>query len=393
MDDLIKTQNTPSEAKQTSETNISDVSGNQSTPSPMETNLEGSVAGAPVLAITSGPGEDRPMETEVAAAATQIRSLTLTKTKRMSGAQRRKRRVQAAVAAGLPVQQRRPRHRRGASGRGNLPPETPAPSPHTPGTSNPSKGTKRPRGNRSEESTPSSSDGGARFPKMRAVGGSQNPPSRQGVVSNRPKVYSQKPAYSEVASELRMAIVPATYPTEKFTDEQTELVQDALMDRLIAMSGDAAKELKFSNSYGRRGVLFITPLTEVGKQWLIDVVPGLTPWEGAVLRAGNAKEIVKTTKMLVWVPSPLNKREDASILHLIQLQNEELKTSEWGIISSRPEPLGKTLVLEIDETSLKAMERTGFNIQAGLFTLTFKVLGVQRSRPNVASQATKPAAQ
>jgi hypothetical protein len=75
----------------------------------------------------------------------------------------------------------------------------------------------------------------------------------------------------------------------------------------------------------------------------------------------------------------------------LKTQNVELKTKEWKIINSRAESFGVTLILEIDETSLKALSDMGFKPYLGFTHLNFKVLG--RRLEHAAGNADKPAAQ
>jgi hypothetical protein len=74
---------------------------------------------------------------------------------------------------------------------------------------------------------------------------------------------------------------------------------------------------------------------------------------------------------------------------LLKTQNVVLKTEEWKIVNSRVEPFGVTLVLDIDETSLKALSGMGFKPYLGFSQLTFKVLG--RRSEHAAGNSDKPA--
>jgi hypothetical protein len=86
----------------------------------------------------------------------------------------------------------------------------------------------------------------------------------------------------------------------------------------------------------------------------------------------------------------LNSSEATKILHLLKTQNVGLKTEEWKIVNSQVEPLGVTLVLDTDETSLKALSGMGFKPYLGFSQLTFKVLGWRSE--HAAGNLDKPAA-
>jgi hypothetical protein len=74
---------------------------------------------------------------------------------------------------------------------------------------------------------------------------------------------------------------------------------------------------------------------------------------------------------------------------LLKTQNVVLKTEELKTVNSRVEPFGVTLVLDIDETSLKALSGMGFKPYLGFSQLTFKDLG--RRSEHAADNSDKPA--
>jgi hypothetical protein len=51
--------------------------------------------------------------------------------------------------------------------------------------------------------------------------------------------------------------------------------------------------------------VYITCCNEKARSWLLERVPHVQLWEGAVLRVGAARDIVKTTKVVVWVSTEL----------------------------------------------------------------------------------------
>jgi hypothetical protein len=81
--------------------------------------------------------------------------------------------------------------------------------------------------------------------------------------------------------------------------------------------------------------VYITCGNEKARSWLLDRIPHVQPWEGAVPRVGATRDVVKTTKFVVWVPTELLTVTEASkILQLLKTQNVGLKTEEWKIINS-----------------------------------------------------------
>jgi hypothetical protein len=77
----------------------------------------------------------------------------------------------------------------------------------------------------------------------------------------------------------------------------------------------------------------------------------------------------------------------------VALSRAKLQSVGWlpqKIVNSRVERLGVTLVLDIDETSLKAVSGMGFKPCLGFSQLTFKVLG--RKSEHAAGNPDKPTA-
>jgi hypothetical protein len=62
---------------------------------------------------------------------------------------------------------------------------------------------------------------------------------------------------------------------------------------------------------------------------LLERIPHVQPWEGAVLRVGATRDIVKTTKVVTWITTEhLNVTKASKILQLLKTQNVVLKTEE-----------------------------------------------------------------
>lgn len=296
-------------------------------------------------------------ETALQHVASDVNRLHLNK-KKLSGAQKRKVKIQMAIAAGEPVKPRKKRSNRTS--------ETKEP-----------EGKLGPKRGRSEGSTPGSTSGQP-----------QKKPKSGGSPIGRPST-SEKTggSYSEALTALKMAITGKNYPEDKLTEEQSVRIQRAILGEIFKFTGGSGPQ--FKNSYFEKGVLFITCVNERARSWLMEVTPKLELWEGAVLKVGTAKDILKTTKVAVWVPTKLLEvKEPKQVLQLLKSQNSGLKTEDWRIINNQEDQKGTTLVMTIDETSMKVLNSMGLKLYLGLTQLSFKVLGRQ---PQHAGNSDKPA--
>ena len=212
---------------------------------------------------------------------------------------------------------------------------------------------------------------------------------------NQPKrVRPEGLSYGEAANPLRMAVVPRDYPKSHFTDEESNRVIASLSVEAMKASVTMDKPLAFQNAYGRKGVVYVTCVDEWSRNWLLQTVPGTKPWEGAWLKVGSAREIVKTTKVMLWTPQPFLMVEPETIVLMLKTQNPGLRTDEWSIIQQRPEPLGTTWIFEIDESSRRTLEKTNLKAGLGITSVSFRILGGQRAvseRPK--TNSGKPPAQ
>ncbi|KAJ8980511.1 hypothetical protein NQ317_007931 [Molorchus minor] len=178
--------------------------------------------------------------------------------------------------------------------------------------------------------------------------------------------------FKQALTSTKMAIAPTSYPEDKLTLEQAKQLQLAITKEIWKCEPGTGPQ--FAGSYPQTGVLIITCENEASKAWLKLKVPSLELWEGVSLRVDDAKEILKTNKVLVWVPTEfLEVREPARILQLLQTQNMGLKTEEWRIIGSRSETQGITLVLGLDDKTLEELSKRGFKAYIGLTQITFRV--------------------
>jgi Domain of unknown function (DUF4780) len=299
--------------------------------------------------------------------------------RRLSGAQRRKLAIAAARAKGETIRPRKPRTNRRpkAPQSSGTALEAPRPSGSVsvvtiaeapkPSRGDNTKGAKKPgigepstsKRTASELSTPSP----ARFPKKTRGEESQAIPST-----------STGASYSQALTAPKMAISLANYPEGKLTEEQTKLLQKSIT--LEILNSQPGQGPQIAGSYSQGGLLFVTCANEQAKTWLGEKIPGLQPWEGAALKVDEARKVVKTVRVVTWIPTEFvgeRTRDPAQLLQLLSVQNPDLRTQDWRVVNSLSERGGQTLVLAMDEDALKDLSKRGFRAYFGLTQLTFRV--------------------
>lgn len=179
----------------------------------------------------------------------------------------------------------------------------------------------------------------------------------------------------EQQSIMKLAVVPKDFPEKTLTEEQSELLQDALLERITpSEDGEVAQ---FLSTQMRDGALIVVCANSWTKAWLENVISEIQPWEDADLEVKPGNILMRRAKVLFWVPKLYKKKEASRILELLQNQNKNLKTEDWKVVTRKEVPDGVTLVLAINEQSFKALEAIDFKPFLGMGRATFRVL----SRP------------
>lgn len=277
--------------------------------------------------------------------------------KRLSGAQRRKAAIERAKALGEPIRHRKrnPKKQRDA---------------------NQERSSQTPSGSVSEGEIAGGSGVPAKTPSSKRQRSDGSTPNSQSKVTvKKPCTDANavgKETFKEALKGIKMAITPQDFPETRLTEEQAEEIQMALLGQI--QPGEEGTGPQFNNCYFDKGAVILSCKNEETKSWLITMTPNLKPWEGAKLNIGTAKEVLNAAKVLMWAPKPFNTKPQEEILKLLKTQNKGLKTEDWRVINSVSEPNGRTLIMLIDETSLKTLRNLDMKPCLGLRRATFRCL-------------------
>lgn len=264
-----------------------------------------------------------------------IKSLKLNE-QRSSGAARRKAAILKAKAEGKPILPRR--RKRAKEDRAS---ETLAPS-----CSSQAKLTQK-RG-RSEEGTPSPHQ----IPKRSKVGGQAK------------AQLASKTGYADAVSTTKMCIALEGFPDNKITQEQSEKVQLSLLQNLTSQK--LVEEPQYQGCYLDRGALVVQCIGAHSVDWLTNNVKNIKPWDGANLIVGLARDLMDTSKVLLYAPKLYNSVQPGCILKSLGAQNKGLNTSDWRLINSVRGANGHTLTLSMGTADLREIQSRGLKLYLGL---------------------------
>jgi len=154
-----------------------------------------------------------------------------------------------------------------------------------------------------------------------------------------------------------MAIIHRRHLDVKLDQTQVDMIQAKL---LIAVDANSQGETppQFLYSKFALGIFWITCANESSKAWLTRTVSGLRElWEGADLTVVDSKDLSKRPRVIIRIPGT---SEVTTVMIRLRIQNPELNTADWSVMSRKVTEKEQTLALSIDPNSFKALTRSNF---------------------------------
>lgn len=195
-----------------------------------------------------------------------------------------------------------------------------------------------------------------------------------------------KMSFKEATEGVKMVIVPKDFPTGKLTEEQSNKILDALDAKMVAEETQA----QFLFSKHENEALILLCANTITANWLQKSTPAIKPWEGADLIAGEAKDILKRTKLLLFVPDRHKEEETETILRRIDNQNACLNARKsWKVVNRNKEGKSQTIILSVPEEDAEVLKSRKFKIFLGFTQATLRDLG----KPRNEGSSSKPTPQ
>ncbi|XP_054277133.1 uncharacterized protein LOC128996035 [Macrosteles quadrilineatus] len=192
-------------------------------------------------------------------------------------------------------------------------------------------------------------------------------------VGKRVDAGENKPTFKKLFGR-KMAAVPEAFPQVRFTEEQAEALEEQLVSELCLV--EEGTKLQIQKTYLESGALILTCSNEDTVDWLKTISHKLRVGgdEEVVVKVGNYKDLLKTTRVLLRTNNRLAKREAKDLIRMIKTQNSGLSVDDWRIVSCKREEECQTLVLAVDEASVQTLKATGWRLFLGLEQVQLKVL-------------------
>lgn len=159
------------------------------------------------------------------------------------------------------------------------------------------------------------------------------------------------PTYSDIASRVRLGILPKNYPAVELSTNQQEVVQEALLLKVVQQRREQFKP-KFACCRFKPGYLVLTCQENDTAKWVKDKFSSLNLWEGADLVVVDEDKIPRPDVLIAFFPWSAKYSNDM-ILSLIESQNENLHTDAWRILHRHVKSDHVELALTVDDSSLR----------------------------------------
>jgi hypothetical protein len=202
----------------------------------------------------------------------------------------------------------------------------------------------------------------------------------------------QTGTFKEAVLVIKMAIIHKRHPDVILEQTQVDVIQRRLLNAVDRTpSGETPPQFMYSRF--AQGLLWITCANELTKVWLVRPINEFGElWEGAELTVVDSRlqRPPKETQVLVRIPDT---SEITTVMTRLRIQNPELNTADWSVMSRKVTERQQMLTLSIDPDSLKTLARVNFKAFWGLGRIIFRTLKDERIEPKSENNTGKPASQ
>jgi hypothetical protein len=183
-----------------------------------------------------------------------------------------------------------------------------------------------------------------------------------------------------------MEVIHRCHPDVKLDQSQADLIQVKLLSAVdVNPLGEVPSQFLYSRF--AQGIFWITWANEPSKVWLMQAISGLGDlWEGAELTVVDSTDLPKRPRALVRIPDT---SEVTTVMTLSGIQNPELNTTDWSVMSRKVTEKEQTLAYSIESDSFKALTKSNFKAFWGLGRVIFRTLKDAKKKPEAESAAGK----
>ncbi|KAJ8930180.1 hypothetical protein NQ314_017044 [Rhamnusium bicolor] len=208
---------------------------------------------------------------------------------------------------------------------------------------------------------------------------SSTPPVAKQAPKRHRSTNVQTVSYRDAVTTLKMAVIQQGHPDVTLNQEQGDLIQARVIAAIDAIP-EGERSPQFHHSKFEGGILWMTCANLETRNWLLDVIQKQDQlWEGAALTVVEASKLPKRPKVLVWIPDTGN---ETIVRTRIRKQNPDLAAGDWLLLSRKVDEKGQTLAYSIDEKSFRILERAQFKAFWCLGKVTFRNLKKDQHKTN-----------
>ncbi|XP_045476780.1 uncharacterized protein LOC123682275 isoform X2 [Harmonia axyridis] len=182
-----------------------------------------------------------------------------------------------------------------------------------------------------------------------------------------------RPIYSQKITGIKVGILDKNYPEVLLRINQLKAIEAAILESIFALEREATVRPKFQHLHNRPGWLGLTCLDIATLEWLKSILPKLKPWEGAELRIVEEAELPYPQILTGYLPNSQDLSNE-QIFFLMEIQNEDLKTSGWRILRREPSNTMLEVVISADSKSVEKLKALNcrINYKFGQISLHLK---------------------
>ncbi|KAL1377010.1 hypothetical protein pipiens_016549 [Culex pipiens pipiens] len=188
------------------------------------------------------------------------------------------------------------------------------------------------------------------------------------------------PTYQQIASRIKLGIVPASYPDAELTSEQQDAVKEVLLKKVLEQRKEQFKP-KFVYCKSYVGLVMLLCQENSTANWVKMVVSSISPWENAVLSAVDEADIPRKEVLRGYFYRSKNDEND-TVLGYLESQNDNLDTSAWRILRRSGKNDHVEWAFTIDTASMKLLEEQKFVVNYKFGQTMFRRKQAENRKPS-----------
>lgn len=174
-----------------------------------------------------------------------------------------------------------------------------------------------------------------------------------------------------MAASHKVAVVEEGYPKAQMDPERLKAVQQSILEAYDHLTLQGS-QVRFERCTFRSGYLIVTCADKDSAGWLKEIVPSLSPWEGASLQALDGEALPKPHVCTTFVQDEAEPVKVATILNRLGVSNRGLRTNLWTVWGSTRSGKGTVWTFSMDTESMDYLKKANMEAYFGFGRLRFR---------------------